>query len=180
MFCHIALTQPSQPFLSLNLSVFILMLTRKLTSEILLERPVMKVFLLTSILAQSRRRRRRPSSVGTDCQLCRSLALPLKSVGHVSHISCFYFSCFCFFLCRFPFSIFCFLPLGVVCFLHFLCIFFECAFPSSHALNYPRSRRLGASSSALVQATLCCRNSGKSKSVGCCCCCSRCCCRCSF
>lgn len=179
MFCHIALTQPSQPFLSLNLSVFILMLTRKLTSEILLERPVMKVFLLTSILAQSRRRRRRPSSVGTDCQLCRSLALPLKSVGHVSHISCFYFSCFFFFV---SFSIFHFLfSASWRCvFLHFLCIFFECAFPSSHALNYPRSRRLGASSSALVQATLCCRNSCKSKSVGCCCCCSRCCCRCSF
>lgn len=41
---------------------------------------------------------------------------------------------------RFPFSAFFCCCLWAL-FLHFLRIFFVCAFPSSHALNYPRSRR---------------------------------------
>lgn len=63
---------------------------------------------------------------------------------HIFHV----FTFLVFVVFHFPFAVFC--PLALVGFLHF-----ECAFPSSHALNYPRSRRPGASSARLRPLCVC-------------------------
>lgn len=94
----------------------------------------MKVFFLTSILASktfffgSARASATVSSLASIeiCWACFTYFMFLLFL-----FFSFSFSIFCYCCCCCPWALF----------LHFLRIFFECAFPSSHALNYPRSRR---------------------------------------